>query len=40
MRSQTPAQAWECPEVKPKHLRGKETVTIQPMELQLSVAGD
>jgi radical SAM superfamily enzyme YgiQ (UPF0313 family) len=23
MRSQTPAEAWECPEVKPKHLRGK-----------------
>jgi radical SAM family uncharacterized protein len=40
MRSQTPAQAWECPEVKPKHLRGKETVTLQPMELQLPVAGD
>jgi len=40
MRSQTSAEAWECPEVKPKHLRGKETVTLQPMELQLPVAGD
>jgi radical SAM superfamily enzyme YgiQ (UPF0313 family) len=30
LRSETPARAWECPEVKPKHLRGK-----QPMILHL-----
>jgi hypothetical protein len=28
-RSETPTEAWECPEVKPKHLRGKERVPIQ-----------
>ncbi len=43
MRSQTPAEAWECPEVKPKHLRGKQAVTApasQTVEVQLPVAGD
>jgi len=28
LRSQTPAKAWECPEVKPKHLRGKRSEVI------------
>jgi radical SAM family uncharacterized protein len=28
LRSQTPAQAWECPEVRPKHQRGKQTLVI------------
>ncbi len=37
MRSQTPAEAWECPEVKPKHLRGKQ-VTSQSLELRIPVA--
>jgi radical SAM family uncharacterized protein len=32
LRSQTPAEAWECPEVKPKHLRGAPVA--------LSLAGD
>jgi radical SAM family uncharacterized protein len=39
MRAQTPAEAWECPEVKPKHLRGKQAVS-QAVGLQLPVAGD
>jgi radical SAM family uncharacterized protein len=34
LRQNTPAEAWECPEVKPKHLRG------QPARLELPVAGD
>ncbi len=41
MRSQTPVEAWECPEVKPKHLRGKTTVPAsQSVELELPMAGD
>jgi radical SAM family uncharacterized protein len=28
LRSQTPARAWECPEVKPKHLRGQQPEII------------
>jgi radical SAM family uncharacterized protein len=28
MRSETPAEAWECPEVKPKHLRAPEPVRL------------
>jgi len=41
MRSQTPAEAWECPEVKPKHLRGKVAVPAsQTMDVQVPVAGD
>jgi radical SAM family uncharacterized protein len=28
LRSETPARAWECPEVKPKHLRGKQPVIL------------
>ena len=28
LRSETPAGAWECPEVKPKHLRGKQPVIL------------
>lgn len=28
LRSQTPAKAWECPEVKPKQLRGKRSEVI------------
>lgn len=40
LRSQTPAEAWECPEVKPKHLRGKQAAS-QPVELsKMPVAGD
>ncbi|MGQ0604038.1 MAG: TIGR03960 family B12-binding radical SAM protein [Anaerolineales bacterium] len=38
LRSQTPAEAWECPEVKPKHLRG--VAAGQNVELRLPVAGD
>jgi radical SAM family uncharacterized protein len=34
MREQTPAEAWECPEVKPKHQRGKAPVS-QPIPLAL-----
>ncbi len=30
-RSQTPAEAWECPPVKPKHLRGKPAPEIIPL---------
>ena len=30
-RSQTPAEAWECPPVKPKHLRGKKAEDIIPL---------
>jgi hypothetical protein len=30
-RSQTPAEAWECPPVKPKHLRGKPAEEIIPL---------
>jgi len=33
LRSQTPAEAWECPEVKPKHLRGKPANVILPEEI-------
>ncbi len=29
MRKQTPADAWECPEVKPRHLRGKKRLDIE-----------
>ena len=39
MRQNTPAEAWECPEVKPKHLRGKPTVK-PPVELLMPVAAD
>jgi hypothetical protein len=40
MRSQTPVEAWECPEVKPKHLRGKQAAS-QAVELsEVPVAGD
>lgn len=28
VRSETPAEAWECPEVRPKHLRGKGSAVI------------
>ena len=27
-RSETPAEAWECPPVIPKHLRGKEVIPL------------
>ncbi len=37
LRQQTPAEAWECPEVKPKHLRGQPAA---PLEVQMPVAGD
>ena len=30
-RSQTPAEAWECPPVKPRHLRGKKAEDIIPL---------
>jgi radical SAM family uncharacterized protein len=43
LRSQTPAEAWECPEVKPKHLRGAQRATVpvsQTVDVQLPVAGD
>jgi radical SAM family uncharacterized protein len=30
-RSETPAEAWECPPVIPKHLRGKQTGDIIPL---------
>ncbi len=30
-RSETPAEAWECPPVVPKHLRGKQTGEIIPL---------
>jgi radical SAM family uncharacterized protein len=30
MRSQTPAEAWECPPVVPKHLRGQEVIPLTP----------
>jgi hypothetical protein len=33
IRSETPAEAWECPEVKPKHLRGKQPAVI-PLHLE------
>jgi len=40
LRSQTPAEAWECPEVKSKHLRGKVAVPAsQTMDVQVPVAG-
>ncbi|MBS59744.1 MAG: B12-binding domain-containing radical SAM protein [Anaerolineaceae bacterium] len=29
LRKQTPADAWECPEVKPRHLRGKKRLDIE-----------
>jgi len=29
MRMETPAEAWECPEVKPKHLRGKQASSLE-----------
>lgn len=38
LRQQTPAEAWECPEVKPKHLRG--VPASQTVAVQLPVAGD
>jgi radical SAM superfamily enzyme YgiQ (UPF0313 family) len=31
LRSQTPAQAWECPPVVPRHLRGKQVGEIIPL---------
>jgi hypothetical protein len=30
LRSETPAQAWECPEVKPKPLRRKRIIPLTP----------
>jgi radical SAM family uncharacterized protein len=39
LRSQTPAEAWECPEVKPKHLRGVPATQTVPLA-ELPVAGD
>ena len=30
LRGETPAKAWECPQVIPKHLRGKQAATPQP----------
>ncbi len=39
LRSQTPAEAWECPEVKPKHLRGVRATQTEPL-IKLPVAGD
>ena len=29
LRKQTPAEAWECPEVKPRHLRGKKRQDVE-----------
>ncbi len=29
LRTETPAEAWECPEVKPKHLRVKQPLVLQ-----------
>ncbi len=41
LRMQTPGEAWECPEVKPKHLRGKMAAPAsQAVSLPLPVAGD
>jgi radical SAM family uncharacterized protein len=31
IRSETPEEAWECPPVKPKHLRGKKQADIIPL---------
>ncbi len=31
LRSQTPAQAWECPPVVPRHLRGKQVSEVIPL---------
>ncbi len=31
IRSETPAQAWECPPVVPKHLRGKQAGEVIPL---------
>ncbi len=39
LREQTPAEAWECPEVKPKHQRGRPAAA-EPIHLELPVAGD
>lgn len=36
MREQTPSEAWECPEVKPKHMRGKVTAR-QTIPLEMPV---
>ncbi|MCC7209085.1 MAG: TIGR03960 family B12-binding radical SAM protein, partial [Anaerolineae bacterium] len=30
VRSETPAEAWECPPVVPKHLRGQEVIPLMP----------
>ncbi len=45
LRMDTPAEAWECPEVKPKHLRGTQRAAVavpamQTVNLELPVAGD
>ncbi len=32
IRSETPAEAWECPPVAPKHLRGKKPQDIIPLQ--------
>ncbi len=29
LRKQTPVEAWECPEVKPRHLRGKKRLDVE-----------
>ncbi|MBL8056999.1 MAG: TIGR03960 family B12-binding radical SAM protein [Anaerolineales bacterium] len=39
LRQATPAEAWECPEVKPKHLRGQPPAGA-PVPLELPLAGD
>jgi radical SAM family uncharacterized protein len=39
LRSQTPAEAWECPEVKPKHLRSVPATHVVALA-ELPVAGD
>jgi len=41
LRQNTPAEAWECPEVKPKHLRGQPSAvpTSQEVTLALPMAG-
>ncbi|MBI3362185.1 MAG: TIGR03960 family B12-binding radical SAM protein, partial [Chloroflexi bacterium] len=33
VRMETPAEAWECPPVKPKHLRGKQAAVIPLAEI-------
>lgn len=39
LRQNTPAEAWECPEVKPKHLRGLPASQTVPLEA-VPLAGD